>query len=301
MFFSSKLRNRKAHQDQRRFRPQLDILEDRAVPATLTVTTPLDIVNPNDGLLSLREAVAAVKGKGTTIAFAGSVNGQTINLTGGQLSLSKDMEIKGPGADLLAISGSQSSRVFEVSSRVKASMSGLTIRDGLIDGQGGGILNRGTLTITNCTLTGSSAVDGGAIHNVGTMILTNCTVSGNLATGAETWGSQHGGGGIFNQGTLTLNGSYLTDNRASAGDGGGIFNTGTLTLKGTTVSFNSAGSVFQLYNGDGIFNDPLTNGYVSILNGSWVGQNNDDDLFSTLGSFHVDATSTVIYIHDGTY
>src|SRR4051794_20827092 len=40
-----------------RRRPQLEVLEDRTVPATITVTTPLDVVNPNDGKLSLREAI----------------------------------------------------------------------------------------------------------------------------------------------------------------------------------------------------------------------------------------------------
>src|SRR5262249_38236323 len=65
MFFSSWLRNRMTNpcanpaQGHRaaRFRPGLEILEDRAVPAILNVTTALDVVDPNDGLLSLREAV----------------------------------------------------------------------------------------------------------------------------------------------------------------------------------------------------------------------------------------------------
>jgi hypothetical protein len=34
------------------------MLEDRLVPATFTVTTPLDVVNANDGKLSLREAIS---------------------------------------------------------------------------------------------------------------------------------------------------------------------------------------------------------------------------------------------------
>ena len=40
-----------------RFRPRLEGLEDRSVPAVLNVTTTLDVVDPNDDLLSLREAV----------------------------------------------------------------------------------------------------------------------------------------------------------------------------------------------------------------------------------------------------
>src|SRR5215510_2100148 len=67
MFFSSWLRNRNSNPrvtrataprpKQARFRPLLEALEDRAVPAVLNVTTALDVVHPSDGLLSLREAV----------------------------------------------------------------------------------------------------------------------------------------------------------------------------------------------------------------------------------------------------
>ena len=40
---------------------KLEYLEDRTTPATFTVTTPDDIVNGADGLLSLREAIAAAE------------------------------------------------------------------------------------------------------------------------------------------------------------------------------------------------------------------------------------------------
>jgi molybdopterin-binding protein len=53
---SSSLRN-----DSRRRRvPQLECLEDRLAPATLTVTTTADDLTPNDGTVSLREAITAI-------------------------------------------------------------------------------------------------------------------------------------------------------------------------------------------------------------------------------------------------
>jgi hypothetical protein len=56
------------------------------------------------------------------------------------------------------------------------------------------------------------------------------------------------GDGIFNEGTLTLNGSTVTD--ATAGYGAGIYNAGgTLTLNGSTVTGNTA-----TWNGGGIYN-----------------------------------------------
>src|SRR5262245_56486754 len=94
------------------YRPRLEVLEDRSVPATFTVTTPFDAVDGGDDLLSLREAVLEANSAAgaDTIDFAPEVAG-TIALTGGQLSISDDVAINGPGAAWLAISGSATSRV----------------------------------------------------------------------------------------------------------------------------------------------------------------------------------------------
>jgi len=44
----------------RRARPQLELLESRLAPATITVTTKADDLTPNDGSVSLREAITAL-------------------------------------------------------------------------------------------------------------------------------------------------------------------------------------------------------------------------------------------------
>src|SRR5262245_22447920 len=102
----------------RRFRPSIEMLEDRAVPAVLSVATSLDVVEPNDGVLSLREAISAAAPSGDTINFNSSLSGQTIALTGGELAINKSLNIQGPGASNLAISGNHSSRVFAVAAQV---------------------------------------------------------------------------------------------------------------------------------------------------------------------------------------
>src|SRR6516165_7103032 len=79
--------------------PRLEILEDRTLPSTLTVLNNLD-----SGAGSLRDAIKNA-GSGDTIVFASSLNGQTITLTSGGLAISHSLDIEGPGANLLAISG----------------------------------------------------------------------------------------------------------------------------------------------------------------------------------------------------
>src|SRR5262245_39334570 len=69
-----------ATRSQARWR--LQTLEDRAVPATYTVDSALDVVNPIDNLFTLREAILAANASAgaDSIEFATSLNGATITL-----------------------------------------------------------------------------------------------------------------------------------------------------------------------------------------------------------------------------
>src|SRR5439155_2002571 len=82
------------------FVPRLENLEDRTVPSTLTVTN-----NHDAGAGSLRAAIAGAH-DGDTIVFAAGLNGQTIALTSDELAIKKSLDIEGPSADQLAVSGS---------------------------------------------------------------------------------------------------------------------------------------------------------------------------------------------------
>jgi hypothetical protein len=200
------------------------------------------VTNTNDsGPGSLRYDIAAAN-PGDTITFAPSLAGQTITLTGGELLITARLTIKGPGANLLAVSGGHASRVFEVAGNVMAAISGLTISNGSSD-DGGAILNGGVLTLTSCTLSGNDALlDGGGIYNTGSLVVTGCAVSGNHAADS--------GGGIYNYaGTfLSLSGGTLSNNTAAV-DGGGLYNGGGATVSNCTVSGNSASTGF----GGGIY------------------------------------------------
>ncbi len=209
MFFSSWLRkhNEKPRTSRRAtstFRPQLEVLEGREVPSTLTVTNNLDT-----GKGSLRYEIAqAEKSRGRdTIVFAPSLDGQTITLTSGELYITGALTIQGPGANKLTISGHNSSRVFDVALNVNVALSGLTISNGFAVHEGGGIFNLGYLSVSGCVVSANQADYGGGIYNDNTLSVSGCVVSDNTAA--------FGGAGIFNAVNapeLTVVNSYFSHN-----------------------------------------------------------------------------------------
>ncbi len=157
------------------------------------------------------------------------------------------MTIDGPAAGVI-VSGDQAARVFQVDKDVTATISGLTIADGLTStaagggyaGYGGGLLNLGTTTLTDCTVTGNMAsIAGGGLANSGaddSLTLTNSVVTNNQT------GTSGAGGGIDNPffDTVTLSGTTISGN--SAGTGGGLVSLDMATLTNCTVTGNSAKS-----------------------------------------------------------
>jgi hypothetical protein len=132
---------------------------------------------------------------------------------------------------------------------------GVAFTKGNVLGDGGGILNRGAVTLTGSTLTGNTASgDGGGLANADTpsgaapaATFTNSPLSGNGTLLGD-------GGAIYNglRGTLTVtgvSGSPLFGTGTSAGRGGGSTAT---TLTQTAVTNNhallllgSAGGVYR--------------------------------------------------------
>jgi CSLREA domain-containing protein len=171
----------------------------------------------------------------------------TITLGSALPAITGQVNIVGPGANQLSISGNNSTTVgsvLTVNSGAQVFLYGLTITDGNNNGSnGGGIHSSGTLTVMASAISGNtSSHAGGGIFTDGILTLIDSTVSGNTA------GDDSGGGGvaggIFNDGTLTLIGSTVAGNTVagSVGDafGGGIYNEGTATLMGSTVAGNTA-------------------------------------------------------------
>ncbi len=99
---------------------------------------------------------------------------------------------------------------------------------------GGAILNYGTLTVNEAVFSNdTSDYGGGAIWNFGTLTVNESTFDNNLAAYA---------GGIYNAyaGVVYINNSTLFANRSTDNSacGGGIINNGPLTLRNSTLSNN---------------------------------------------------------------
>jgi hypothetical protein len=237
------------------------------------VNTLSDDPNPGPGLLTLRQAVADVNATPgpDTITFAPSilVPGQVnrIALLQGELELDQPVgliSIQGPGSGSLTINGKHLGRVLHIGEEASVNMSGVTIAGGLVtqgggpgvDGRkfyGGGILNKGSLSLTDVVVTrnqvqgpndGFVFPDGAGIYSDGPLTMTYCTVSDNVASGGIPYG-----GGIYCSGTLTIAQSHVTGNESTAlagpsGDGaaygGGIFCDGSVDCSYSDISGNTA-------------------------------------------------------------
>ncbi|AFZ49127.1 beta strand repeat-containing protein [Dactylococcopsis salina] len=242
------------------------ILTVPSLSANLIVDTSVDEndfdLSPGD--ISLREALAFTE-EGGTISFAPNLAGQTITLNS-NLIIDKSLTLEGLGEDQLTLDGGGFDRVLTVddgdnSVSKTVAISGLTISGGTAQ-NGGGILNRENLTLTNSTLSGNSARTGGGIDNEGTASLINSIVTDNSASSR--------GGGIFSSENLTISNTIISGNSADS-EGGGIFNSQSLTL-GISTIINSSVSSNSANRGGGI-----VNGGTLDLNNSTVSNNSADE------------------------
>ena len=233
-----------------RFAPVCDGLEVRALLSNIVVTN-----NGDSGPGSLRQAITSAP-SGATILFANSLRGETITLSSGPLVLNQNVNIDGLGASKLSVSGGGSSEVFNVTGGVTATISGVTITDGVYNpgyygfAYGGGIVNSGVLSLEDVVVSGNQAIgffaEGGGIYNTGNLTLSHSEVTGNQANSVEIGGS---GGGIENAagGTLTVSHSIVSNNQVTSSTsssirGGGIDNHhgGTATVVESTITGNAA-------------------------------------------------------------
>ncbi|HVU24626.1 MAG TPA: MBG domain-containing protein [Opitutus sp.] len=218
---------------------------------------------------TLRQAItdANLAGGANTIgfdatAFAPANGPYTIQLDSALPDLTSDITITGPGANVLTVRGegyNDPYRIFTVAAGQTVSISGLTLANGYAKGAdgdpgvdagtgptngspayGGAIYLSGTLTLTDCVLSGNTAqggtggagvgdivqdgADGAAAYGgaiycdaAGVVTATRCTFSGNHATGGSGGGGSnilnigHSGGGAGGAGSNAYGGAIYLD------------------------------------------------------------------------------------------
>ncbi|HEY2295942.1 MAG TPA: choice-of-anchor Q domain-containing protein [Thermoanaerobaculia bacterium] len=234
-----------------------------------------NVTNLNDsGAGSLRQAVldANAAAGADTITFQAGLTG-TITLTSGQIDVTDSVDIQGPGAAALSVSGNNASRVFYLYAEtelIDVTISGLTITGGFAD-DGGGIIDFDeNLTLNVVVLTGNHATGatGGGLWMSGSSFsatLRGSTISGNTSSliAGGVYVGDTGGPLLFQRTTITGNlagqagGVYFLhpdheitfedstiSNNTSGGVGGGIYlddaEGGAFTLSRTTISGNSS-------------------------------------------------------------
>lgn len=186
----------------------------------------------------------------------------------GDLDILKSITLKGAGAATTIIDGNALDRVFDIKSPVQpvffvapadpnlathATISGVTVRNGIVTGNGGGIRSLAFLTLKDAVISGNTAkieaVDssdgfGGGVamgligfftQPITSLTVINCQFLNNTA---------RDGGGLVgaNNGddTLSVTDSTFTGNHATSTGGGGLADRGLLVMSNCTFTNNVA-------------------------------------------------------------
>ncbi|MFM7919134.1 MAG: right-handed parallel beta-helix repeat-containing protein, partial [Planctomycetaceae bacterium] len=271
-------------------------LENRILPATITVTSLDDNLNA-DGFITLREAIqAANTNKAVDGSVAGSVGEDTIvfapgldtsagliaslAMSGEQFTISESLKITGNGSLKTVIDASSSSRIFFVSSG-SLTLEKLTLQNGNLGADSGTgdlrnsgaailLASSGTLTINDCRIqentTAGAFSSGGAVASVSGAV----TIISSLFRNNTTTGNSSQGGAVFSaSGALQISGSsFIQNSTTGALSGGGAVAVGTAGLTITDSLFNENFTEGTASPGGAVLN---SSGSVAITASSFQG------------------------------
>jgi hypothetical protein len=209
---------------------------------------------------TVQEAIDAANEGDTITVCKGSFRGV--------IDFRESLTLIGAGADdtkLKGIGAGTVDSVVTVPPNVTVAIKGVTITGGVgtqfDDGafRGGGILNEGILTLTDCAVVDNQANFGGGIFNLeqARLTISGTVVAENKAIRPAADGSL--GGGIHNRPAARLtinNGSTISKNTAD--NGGGIYSIGLVTISDSFISGNEVD-----FDGGGLTND---GGVVTLRN-----------------------------------
>lgn len=174
----------------------------------------------------------------TTFGGGGIRNAGSLNLNSVTVTDNRSFNPEGGGAGIFNDFGAA---LFVSRSTISSNWATSFSDESFVSG--GGILNRGTMTLVATTVKDNVARGfGGGIYNIGAANLDRSTVSGNRSVDPETGGGGSGGG-IQNNGDLWLRNTTVSGN-FSPTSGGEIFHSanGLINLLNCTVTQNDANS-----------------------------------------------------------
>ncbi|MAS41540.1 MAG: hypothetical protein CML43_00030, partial [Rhodobacteraceae bacterium] len=218
-------------------------------PAALIVTTVEDVVDENDGLVSLREAVAVANAAATggLITFDASLDSGAgagaprLLLAGGEIGITGDVgidgDIDGDGIADVTLDARGLSRVMSVTSGGSAMLSGLVVTGGDASlAHGGGIsVIHASLDLRDSVIHGNAGTYGGGLYaNAGDLRIANTEFRGNAAS--------YGGGMAVWDSTLAMGSVTVAQNMASGSGGGIAIFDSNVALANLTLADNTAGT-----------------------------------------------------------
>ncbi len=209
----------------------------------------------------------------------------------GDLDITESVTISGKGRGVTTIDGGGLDRIFDIhGADTRVNIHDLTLQNGRVvsysggvDMGGGAIRNYGVLTLSDVALTGnhvqgggSGNTGGGALYNQGDCSLLGASVFFNEArAGGALWNGtdaamhveqttlRHNlsdlGGGVYNQGTLSLVNSTVSNNGMNDASSkvSGIYNSGVMDIIQSTIAENNNGG-----RGVGLLNE----GEITFIN-----------------------------------
>lgn len=248
-------------------------LEPRTLLASFVPNSFLDevdltpgngVVDTTSGNITLRAAIMeanALAGADTITLGAGTyemgIAGgfEDAGLTG-DMDILSELTINGAGAASTIVDGNSIDRLFHVLAGANVKITGLKVTGGLAKGDGasltgwsgGGVVNNGTLEMTDCIITANAATDagksgdgGGLSNGEGTLTLLRVTLSNNTCTDT---GAGLRSNGVNARATLidcTISGNTGFSGMGISNTGGSQVNVIRTTISGNTGNGGGGG------------------------------------------------------------
>lgn len=271
-----------------RFRPGLEALEARDVPATFYPANAAELVAAVATANGTNEADTIVLNAGATYTLTENyyreswepVSIKPLNPGVGPTGLpvvaaaGRPLMVVGNGAviERSVVAGTPAFRLVAVESGASLTTEHLTLQNGQTENThapaGGAVYNRGTAVLWNVTVQNSRSQSGGGIFSDGALTITGGAIRGNQAIGvdgrpgAQGGGEAFGGGVHVGGGTAILTGVTLAGNTAQGGRGGDGYS--YTTSRGTTYKIPAGDG------GDGLGGGLFAAGGTTVLAGCTV-------------------------------